>query len=38
MTAAPLPAQAAAAGFVYLAALLLLRGLNWKEIAALYRG
>ncbi len=38
MTAVPLPAQAAAAGFVYLAVLLLLRGLNWKEIAALYRG
>jgi len=34
---APLFMQAAVAGTAYIAALLLLRGLAWKEIAALYR-
>ncbi|HYM10004.1 MAG TPA: flippase [Bryobacterales bacterium] len=38
LAAAPLAARVAAAGIVYLAALVLLRGLHWKEIAALYRG
>lgn len=38
LASTPLLAQAAAAGTVYFAALLLLRGLDWKEIAALYRG
>ena len=35
---APLVSQALAAGTCYIAALFLLRGLEWREIAALYRG
>lgn len=35
---APLIVQAASAGAAYVAALMLVRGLDWKEIVALYRG
>jgi O-antigen/teichoic acid export membrane protein len=38
LSLAPFAAQAAAAAACYLAALFLLRGLEWREIAALYRG
>jgi O-antigen/teichoic acid export membrane protein len=34
----PLVLQASAAGIIYVTALCLMRGLEWKEIAALYRG
>ncbi|MBI3665121.1 MAG: flippase [Acidobacteria bacterium] len=38
LAAAPLALQAAGAGIIYLATLFFLRGMTWKEIAALNRG